>query len=64
MFPGHGRFEGRVLSFDGCRYHVYYEADDDEEDLNEVDLDLLDIIEHTEEAPLPDIPLSGAQASC
>jgi hypothetical protein len=38
-FPGHGKFEGRVVGFDGRRYKVYYPQDGDDEVISESDFE-------------------------
>jgi hypothetical protein len=44
-FPGHGRFEGRVVDFDGNKcYEVHYPQDGDEEVMYKSELEKLDII--------------------
>jgi hypothetical protein len=44
-FPGHGRFEGRVVDFDGNkRYEVHYPQDGDEEVIDESELEKLEIL--------------------
>jgi hypothetical protein len=52
-FPGHGTFQGTVVSFDGVHYKVYYPSDGDSEELSDHELDEVDIIE---------IPTSRARA--
>ena len=42
-FPGHGKFEGRVVSTTGNHYIVEYSEDDDLEELSEYDFDDLEI---------------------
>jgi hypothetical protein len=48
-FPGQGRFEGRVVDFDGRRYEVHYPQDGDEEVINESEFEKLEILDAIEE---------------
>ena len=43
-FPGHGKFEGRVVSTTGNHYIVEYSEDDDVEELSEYEFDDLEIL--------------------
>ena len=52
-FPGHGEFVGRVTSYDGHLYKVYYDEDGDEEEMTEKDLNELEILD-TDEAESDD----------
>jgi hypothetical protein len=44
-FPGHGTFQGEILSFDGVHHKVYYSSDGDSEELSDYELDDLEITE-------------------
>jgi hypothetical protein len=43
-FPGHGKFEGRVVSTTGNHYIVEYPEDDDVEELSKYEFDDLEIL--------------------
>ena len=45
QFEGIGSFVGRIVSYDGEHYRVYYSADEDEEDLSESELDDLEFMD-------------------
>jgi hypothetical protein len=53
-FPGHGTFQGTIMSFDGEHHRVYYLSDGDSEELSDYELDDVEIIE---------IPTGRAKAS-
>jgi hypothetical protein len=53
-FPGHGTFQGTIMSFDGEHHKVYYSSDGDSEELSDYELDDVEIIE---------IPAGRAKAS-
>jgi hypothetical protein len=53
-FPGHGAFQGTIMSFDGEHYRVYYPSDGDSEELSDYELDDVEMVE---------IPTSRAKAS-
>jgi hypothetical protein len=53
-FPGHGTFQGTIMSFDGEHHRVYYSSDGDSEELSDYELDDVEIIE---------IPTGRAKAS-
>ena len=44
-FPGHGTFQGRIMSFDGVHHKVYYSSDGDSEELSDYELVDVEIIE-------------------
>jgi hypothetical protein len=44
-FPGHGMFQGTIMSFDGEHHRVYYSSDGDSEELSDYELDGVEIIE-------------------
>jgi hypothetical protein len=52
-FPGHGTFQGTIMSFDGEHYRVYYPSDGDSEELSDYELDDVEMVE---------IPTSRAKA--
>jgi hypothetical protein len=43
-FPDYGTFEGEITYYDGRHYHVYYPADQDEEELSEYEFDEYEIL--------------------
>jgi hypothetical protein len=53
-FPGHGTFQGTIISFDGVHYKVHYPSDGDSEELSDYELDDVELIE---------IPPSRARAT-
>ena len=49
-FPGFGVFEGKITSYDGEHYTVYYDKDGDEEELSEWEFEKLQLVDDEQAA--------------